>query len=98
MLREREGRCKLTTETGFFPPFVRNQFPVKLCYAITVNTSQGQSLNHVGVDPRRPSFVHGQCYVALSRVTQVTQLTVVLDEDSGRATKNVVYSEALLSE
>lgn len=41
----------------------RRQFPLRLCYAITVNKSQGQTLNKVCLDLREPPFAHGQLYV-----------------------------------
>lgn len=58
-----------------------HQFPVRLCFAMTVNKSQGQisfilrlfddfntgqSLKKVGLDLRVPAFSHSQLYVALS--------------------------------
>ena len=46
--------------------FVRVQFPLWLAFAITINKSQGQTLNHVGIVLNEPVFAHGQLYVALS--------------------------------
>ncbi len=42
-------RIKLTTTEGEFPFILsRKQYPVRLCFAMTVNKSQGQSLSTVG--------------------------------------------------
>lgn len=64
---------------------------------MTVNKSQGQSLDLVGVDLLTSSFSHGQLYVALSRVTDVSKLATLFNEDVPQKTENVVYSEVLLS-
>lgn len=36
--------------------FTRKQFPVWLCFAMSINKSQGQSVKHVGLDLRSPMF------------------------------------------
>ncbi|KAJ5562712.1 hypothetical protein N7535_002843 [Penicillium sp. DV-2018c] len=70
------------------------QFPIRLCFAMTINKSQGQSLKRVGVDLRVPAFSHGQLYVALSRVTDVGNLSVLHIEGSD-AMENVVFPEVV---
>ncbi|CAN0386694.1 unnamed protein product, partial [Scytosiphon promiscuus] len=45
--------------------FHRQQFPLRVCYAMTINKSQGQTLHRVGLDIRSDVFCHGQLYVAL---------------------------------
>ncbi|XP_071739204.1 uncharacterized protein [Rutidosis leptorrhynchoides] len=64
-------------------PFVmqRIQFPVRPCYAMTINKSQGQSLKLVGLYLPKPVFSHGQLYVALSRVTDPDGLKIVMMDD-----------------
>jgi len=78
----------------------RFQFPVKLCYAMTIHKSQGQSLKVCGVYLRQPVFTHGQLYVACSRVTSQDGLHIMIVNGSreGRAgsyTRNPVYVEVL---
>ena len=45
----------------------RRQFPIRLCFAMTINKAKGQSINNLGVYLPQPVFSHGQFYVALSR-------------------------------
>ncbi|XP_074339091.1 uncharacterized protein LOC141677199 isoform X4 [Apium graveolens] len=79
-------------------PFMlkRKQFPISVCYAMTVNKSQGQTVHNVGLYLPNPVFGHGQMYVAVSRVTSPAGLKIVtVDNDSTHNgyTKNIVYRE-----
>jgi ATP-dependent DNA helicase PIF1 len=62
--------------------FVRVQLPLRLAFAMTINKSQGQPLNFVGVVIKEPVFSHGQLYVALSRVTCDANLHLVVPDNS----------------
>ena len=64
---------------------------------MTINKGQGQSFDTVGVDLRTSVFTHGQFYVAMSRVTDVNRLAVLLPEDEmSNRVRNIVYPEVLL--
>ena len=89
----------------------RIQFPFRLAFAMTINKSQGQTFNRVGLLLRNPVFSHGQLYVAASRVRNFDSLRILVatidlganrqgelrgyDQDGGVYTKNVVFRELL---
>jgi ATP-dependent DNA helicase PIF1 len=84
------------SDSGLPFKFSRRQFPICLCFAMSINKSQGQSLSKVGLYLPWPVFTHGQLYVAISRVTTKKGLKmVILDEDDKPCTTtlNVVYPE-----
>jgi len=74
--------------------FKRRQFPIRLAFCITINKSQGQTLDKVGVYLPSPVFSHGQLYVALSRARSFENVRVEMAGKNGK-TKNVVWKEVL---
>jgi ATP-dependent DNA helicase PIF1 len=60
-------------------PFVlrSRQFLVRLAFAITINKSQGQTFNNVGVYLSSPVYSHGQVYVVISRVTSSANIKIL---------------------
>jgi hypothetical protein len=63
---------------------------------MTINKTQRQSLQKIGIDLRQPVFTHGQFYVAFSRVTDVANLDVLLPYRGSGMVENIVYPEVLL--
>jgi ATP-dependent DNA helicase PIF1 len=70
--------------------FYRYQLPVKAAHAMSTNKAQGQTFSRVGVYLNTDVFSHGQLYVALSRVSDVSNLLVVKPGDQ-KGVVNVVH-------
>ncbi len=74
----------------------RRQFPVRTCFAMTINKSKGQSLERVGVWLEESVFSHGQLYVACSRVGDPSNIKFAIKKHNDyplNATRYVVYKE-----
>ncbi|KAF3641569.1 hypothetical protein FXO37_22931 [Capsicum annuum] len=81
-------------------PFNRTQYPLQLCFVMTINKAPGQTLDFVGIYLREPVFSHGQLYVALSRARSSTGVKLLIrpstpDDDDDHSTCNVVYNEII---
>ena len=84
----------IPSETQFPFTLKRRQFPIRPCFAMTMNKAQGQTLDFAGVYLPEDVFSHGQLYVTLSRVQNSTCLAVLTNNMDGY-TKNIVYREVL---
>ena len=80
----------------------RRQFPIRLAYAMTINKSQGQTFDKIGLYLPQPVFSHGQLYVAFSRVRNRHFIKVLMIDSLQQGyneasreyfTQNVVYRE-----
>ncbi|XP_058783401.1 uncharacterized protein LOC131658083 [Vicia villosa] len=74
----------------------RRQFPIIVSYSMTINKSQGQSLDNVGLYLPKDVFTHGQIYVALSRVTTKKGIKILIHDEEKKfrgKTTNVMYKE-----
>ncbi|KIK73651.1 hypothetical protein PAXRUDRAFT_177859, partial [Paxillus rubicundulus Ve08.2h10] len=92
-----------------FPvPFCCHQLPVCLAFAMTINKSQGQSVQHVGLDLCTPVFSHGQPFTSnclrsndvssltLSCCTHPHNIKVIFPQDQNTTkTMNFVFTEVL---
>lgn len=90
--------CSTVQQVGV--EFKRCQFPIRPAFAMTINKSQGQTLDSVGLYLPTPVFSHGQLFVALSRVKRPNDIKVLIppetstiEGEEGTYTSNVVYSK-----
>lgn len=94
-------KLKLTSnETDAPVVFSRTQFPIRLAFCITINKSQGQTFNRIGIYLNDPIFSHGQLYVALSRAKDPNNIRIkvdngIINEDGKFTVNNIVYKEVL---
>ena len=89
-----ELRCPFDTSLPF--NLVCLQYPIQVCFAMTINKAQGQSLDRVGLYLPEPVFCYGQLYVAVSRVTSPEGLICFIEKPeggTGSLTSNIVYEE-----
>jgi hypothetical protein len=92
----------IPTESGLPAKLRRRQFPVKPAFAMTINKSQGQTLDFVVLYLHVPVFAHGQLYVGMSRVGAPDRLKILAQKDwragkTGYVTQNIVFQEVLLT-
>ena len=76
---------------------------------MTINRSQGQSIDYILLDLRKDSFTHGQGYVAFSRIRRFDRITLIVNEgdtiDSSFAgteqpvpiIRNIIYPQLILN-
>ena len=87
-------RIPLTpTDLGIPIDLKRIQFPLRSAFAMTVNKSQGCTLDFVSIYLNEPLFSHGQLYVAMSRVSSLNNLFIATSSEVEGVTRNVVYKE-----
>lgn len=60
--------------------------PLQVCYAVTINKAQGQSLEKVALCLPKAVFTHGQSYVAVSRETSPGGLKFFINYGMGNLT------------
>ena len=61
---------------------------------MTINKSQGQTFENVGIDLRKDFLNHGQLYVALSRVSSWKSVRFYLrNQRTNNTIKNYVHTE-----
>jgi len=90
-------RIPLTTTEDDGLPFKlrRLQLPIRLAFSVTINKSQEQTFDRVGIYLPSPVFSHGQLYVAFSRVRNAESVKVYIPTDADGNTNNVVFREVL---
>ena len=77
----------------------RTQFPLFLCWPVTIHKCQGMTLPEIFVDMshRKGEFRDGQSYVAFSRVTSLDKLHILnYTHEQIQVTKNILKKKCLV--
>lgn len=105
------GRTEMSAMTTYGFTLQRQQLPLLPSYAMTINKSQGQTLQRVGLYLNDTVFSHGQLYVALSRCRNRDSIFVHISDCGARQgyllrrfpehanrifTRNIIYKEVFV--
>ena len=90
-------RIKCTVDKVLPVQIQRKQFPIRIAFAMTINKSQGQSIERVGIYLPKHCFSHGQLYVALSRAKSPGGCKLFTEDPliPPNTTRNVVHKQIL---
>jgi ATP-dependent DNA helicase PIF1 len=86
----------IPSDTNLPFDFIRTQYPVRPAFCISINKSQGQTLDFISIwlgDDH--VFTHGQLYVALSRVSCLNNIKIATNNEN-KFTRNVVFKEIFI--
>lgn len=92
----------MNTDSDFLFGLKIFQFPIRVPFAMTIDKSQGQTFEKVGIYLYDPCFTHGELYVTLSRCNSKNGIKVVIpntvshQNNDTTQTKNPVYKEVLI--
>jgi len=67
---------------------VRRQFPIVVSYAMTINKSQGQSFDNVGLYLPKPRFNNGQLCATFSSVKNKQGLEILIHDTEKKEISN----------
>ena len=83
----------LPTDSDLPFDFTRFQYPIRPCFSMAINKAQGQKLSRVSIWlGTEHVFTHGQLYVALSRVSDFSNIKKATDNQHFM-TRNIVYKD-----
>lgn len=78
-----------TENEGYLFHFKHKQFPIRLCFVMTINKAQRQTIPNVRVYLPHSVFSHGQLYVALSRGTAMSTTKVLIKPNMTKSSDNI---------